>query len=231
MDTERKLFGLCHAFVKLGTEHKPFDSHVLEPEHWVCLWGWICARESRKCVKRSEGSSPSWEKRLLRKNYSFFSLFGYWLNLCNAGFSFSLLFGCVSLNVPSQSNSIACLPNGRHWLDVIKCPSFDSGMLWGRDSDQFGGNVRKQWYHLVSVSHKIWQKQLQQADQLSEEPGIQLWLHQPLWNQWDGLCSYVFIAWYSSKPQPWVIGSAIPFRAHNVACAFHKTSMHWLATI
>lgn len=33
MDTERKLFRLCHAFVKLGTEHKPFDSHVLEPEH------------------------------------------------------------------------------------------------------------------------------------------------------------------------------------------------------
>lgn len=33
MDTERKLFSLCHAFGKLGIEHKPFDSRVLDREH------------------------------------------------------------------------------------------------------------------------------------------------------------------------------------------------------
>lgn len=98
----------------------------------------------------------------------------------------------------------------------------------GRDSDQLGGNAWKQWYHLVSVSLKIWQKQLHQAAQISEEPGIQLWLHQPFQHQWDGFCSCAFIAWCKTKPQPWVIGPAIPYRAHNVVCAFCRIFMHWL---
>lgn len=84
---------------------------------------------------------------------------------------------------------MACPPYGRQWLEVIKCPGVDSGMLWGRDSYWFGDNIWKQKYHLVCVSHKIWHKQLHQTDELSQEPDIQQWLHQPLGHRRDGLCS------------------------------------------
>lgn len=127
---------------------------------------------------------------------------------------------------------MACPPHGRRWLEVIKCPGIESGVLWGRDSYWFGDNVWKQRYHLVSVSHKIWHKQLHQTDELSKEPDIQQRLRQPLQHQRDRLCSCK--CFHSSMKDQTIAMSSVYDQLFPVGtvklCAFHKTSMHWLTS-